>query len=114
MACCCHAYLHPIITGIVAFGTKKLTSLGILFAGFMGTGACLLDKDTDMPCGLIIEKVNGIPCEKRLASEDGTFADVRYLLEMCRQVRHTDHLLAFYTAKHAPSAMVCKRRTSAT
>lgn len=54
--------------------------------GFMGTGACLLDKDTDMPCGLIIEKVNGIPCEKRLASEDGTFADVRYLLEMCRQV----------------------------
>ncbi|KAL3152933.1 hypothetical protein ABBQ38_012235 [Trebouxia sp. C0009 RCD-2024] len=54
--------------------------------GFMGTGACLLDQETDMPCGLIIEKVNGIPCEKRLASEEETFADVRYLLEMCRQV----------------------------
>lgn len=60
----------------------------------MGTGACLLDKDSDMPCGLIIEKVNGIPCEKRLASEDGTFADVRYLLEMCRQVRHTARVLS--------------------
>lgn len=54
--------------------------------GFMGTGACLLDKESDMPCGLIIEKVNGIPCEKRLASDDETFTDVRYLLEMCRQV----------------------------
>lgn len=60
----------------------------------MGTGACLLDKESDMPCGLIIEKVNGIPCEKRLASDDETFADVRYLLEMCRQVRHTNILLA--------------------
>ena len=60
----------------------------------MGTGACLLDKGSDMPCGLIIEKVNGIPCEKRLASDDETFADVRYLLEMCRQVRHTDILPA--------------------
>ncbi len=38
-----------------------------------------------MPCGLIIEKVNGIPCEKRL-TKDETFADVRYLLEMCKQV----------------------------
>lgn len=54
--------------------------------GFMGTGACLLDKESDMPCGLIIEKVNGIPCEKRLASEDDAFADVRYLLELCKQV----------------------------
>ncbi|KAL0018651.1 hypothetical protein WJX77_001846 [Trebouxia sp. C0004] len=53
--------------------------------GFMGTGACLLDKETDMPCGLIIEKVNGIPCEKRL-TKDESFADVRYLLEMCKQV----------------------------
>lgn len=66
----------------------------------MGTGACLLDKESDMPCGLIIEKVNGIPCEKRLASDDATFADVRYLLEMCRQVRCTDVLvtLAFIKA----------------
>ena len=40
-----------------------------------------------MPCGLIIEKVNGIPVEKRLC-KDETFADVRYLLEMCRQVSH--------------------------
>ena len=63
-------------------------SICVVVAGFMGTGACLLDKETDMPCGLIIEKVNGIPCEKRLASEDETFADVRYLLEMCRQVSH--------------------------
>lgn len=53
--------------------------------GFMGTGACLLDKESDMPCGLIIEKVNGIPCEKRL-TKDESFADVRYLLEMCKQV----------------------------
>lgn len=51
----------------------------------MGTGACLLDMESDMPCGLIIEKVNGIPCEKRL-TKDESFADVRYLLEMCRQV----------------------------
>lgn len=51
----------------------------------MGTGACLLEKESDMPCGLIIEKVNGIPCEKRL-TKDESFADVRYLLEMCRQV----------------------------
>jgi len=48
----------------------------------MGTGSCLLDKESDMPCGLIIEKVNGIPCEKRL-TKDESFADVRYLLEMC-------------------------------
>ena len=61
----------------------------------MGTGACLLDKESDMPCGLIIEKVNGIPCEKRLASDDKTFADVRYLLEMCRQVRHIHMYLKF-------------------
>ena len=54
----------------------------------MGTGACLLDKESDMPCGLIIEKVNGIPVEKRLASDDESFADVRYMLEMCRQVMH--------------------------
>lgn len=66
----------------------------------MGTGACLLDKESDMPCGLIIEKVNGIPCEKRLASEDETFADVRYMLEMCRQVRkHTDILLTLAFAE---------------
>lgn len=53
--------------------------------GFMGTGACILDKETDMPCGLIIEKVNGIPVEKRL-TKDESFADVRYILEMCRQI----------------------------
>ena len=51
----------------------------------MGTGACILDKESDMPCGLIIEKVNGIPVEKRL-TKDESFADVRYILEMCRQV----------------------------
>jgi len=45
-----------------------------------------------MPCGLIIEKVNGIPCEKRL-TEDESFADVRYLLEMCKQVSHSQPLL---------------------
>ena len=38
-----------------------------------------------MPCGLIIEKVNGYAVEKRL-TKDETFADVRYILEMCRQV----------------------------
>lgn len=70
----------------------------VVVAGFMGTGACLLDQETDMPCGLIIEKVNGIPCEKRLASEEETFADVRYLLEMCRQVR-----------PNSTSAPFCKR-----
>lgn len=51
----------------------------------MGTGACILDKESEMPCGLIIEKVNGYAVEKRL-TEDETFADVRYILEMCRQV----------------------------
>lgn len=51
----------------------------------MGTGACILDKESEMPCGLIIEKVNGYAVEKRL-TEDETFADVWYILEMCRQV----------------------------
>lgn len=71
--------------------------------GFMGTGACLLDKESDMPCGLIIEKVNGIPCEKRLASDDETFTDVRYLLEMCRQVRHTHQCIALQAHSFGPS-----------
>ena len=62
-----------------------VSDLALLVPGFMGTGACLLDKENDMPCGLIIEKVNGIPCEKRL-TQDESFADVRYLLELCAQV----------------------------
>lgn len=66
----------------------KQTHLFLSATGFMGTGACLLDKESDMPCGLIIEKVNGIPCEKRL-TKDESFADVRYLLEMCKQVSHS-------------------------
>lgn len=52
----------------------------------MGTGACILDKESEMPCGLIIEKVNGYAVEKRL-TKDESFADARYLLEMCRQVK---------------------------
>ncbi len=69
----------------------------------MGTGACLLDKESDMPCGLIIEKVNGIPCEKRL-TKDESFADVRYLLEMCKQVSHS----SFPVDAHLSAVLHCK------
>ena len=62
-----------------------LSLLSYFLTGFMGTGACILDKESEMPCGLIIEKVNGYAVEKRL-TKDETFADVRYILEMCRQV----------------------------
>lgn len=80
----------------------------------MGTGACILDKESEMPCGLIIEKVNGYAVEKRL-TKDETFADVRYILEMCRQVRAgpSRHVCLCSWSTHAPLAYVCNNSWTA-
>lgn len=72
----CHVFAQYFYSNVITLETT---------VGFMGTGACILDKESDMPCGLIIEKVNGYAVEKRL-TKDETFADARYILEMCRQV----------------------------
>lgn len=54
-------------------------------AGFMGTGAALIRRSDEGLEGLILEKVNGMPLEKRLL-KDETFADANYMLEMMYQV----------------------------
>ncbi|CAL8466107.1 g5643 [Coccomyxa elongata] len=54
-------------------------------AGFMGTGAALIRRNDQGLEGLILEKVNGMPLEKRLL-KDETFADADYTLEMMYQV----------------------------
>ncbi|CAL5228490.1 g11635 [Coccomyxa viridis] len=52
--------------------------------GFMGTGAAVIRKSDQGLEGLILEKVNGAPLEKRLLKDD-TFADASYILEMMTQ-----------------------------
>ncbi|CAK0786003.1 hypothetical protein CVIRNUC_009216 [Coccomyxa viridis] len=52
--------------------------------GFMGTGAAVIRKSDKGLEGLILEKVNGAPLEKRLLKDD-TFADAGYILEMMTQ-----------------------------
>ena len=60
-------------------------SVPVTRAGFMATGAAII-QDDGMLVGLLIERVNGWPVEKRL-TKDESFADINYLLECLRQVR---------------------------
>eukprot|EP00891_Asterochloris_glomerata_P006931 jgi/Astpho2/6931/Aster-01796 len=53
--------------------------------GFMATGAAIIQED-DMLVGLLIERVNGWPVEKRL-TKDESFTDINYLLECLRQAQ---------------------------
>ncbi|KAK9817000.1 hypothetical protein WJX72_008078 [[Myrmecia] bisecta] len=65
---------------------NKLKSKDGELHGFMGTGAALVsDGEDGMMEGLILDKVNGMPLNKRMW-KDERFANARYVLEMLRQV----------------------------
>lgn len=63
---------------------NRLTDETGKLKGFMGTGEALINT-SDMLEGLVLEKLNGWPLEKRMWKNDD-FADVFYLLEMMQQV----------------------------